>query len=162
VGGTEAIVAWHIRAGGFRGTPLAGARIVAVLAGERSLSVGAPPRKSVLFVDASDAQFAAAEALARERYGELLGDILRVVRVPIRMEEGAVAIADLLEVRMRRAVIPADQQGRIVWHEPLIQLDEAVLGHSEVDMYHGAEFSRWLRRDGGTTGYYGRFRLAAR
>jgi hypothetical protein len=136
------------------------------LKGERSLSVGTPPRRSILFLDATDAQAAGAEALAREHFGSLLGEVLRVVRGPIRMEytdqEVAVKAADLLEVRMRRAVIPADQQGRIVWHEPLIPLEETVLAHSLEDMYHGAEFGRWLRRENGTTGYYGRFRLPAR
>jgi hypothetical protein len=162
VGGTEIILAWHIRSGEYRGAALAGVRLAAVLVGEQSLSIGTPPRRSVLFIDAADVQFAAAEALARERYGELLGDVVKVVRTSIRMEEGAVAVTGLAEVRMRRHVLPADQQGKRFWHEPLIPLEETVLGFSTLNRYSGPEFSRWVRRENGTTGYYGRFRLLLR
>lgn len=163
--GTETILAWRIETGEFRGAPLAGVKMAAVLAAPTSLSMGFPPRRSVLFIDApAEAQRAAAEALARENYRALLGEVLKVRAVPIRFErtagKAAVGIGDFLEVRLEEAEIPANQEGRVRWYEPFVRLSETVLANGMVHAYRGPEFGRqWSWTNNGATGYFGRFVL---
>ncbi len=163
--GTETILAWRIETGEFRGAPLAGVKLAAVLSAASSLSMGSPPRQSVLFIDApSEAQRAAAETLARERYRALLGEVLKVRQAPIEFYRKAgsagLRIGDFLEVSLEQAEIPANQDGRVRWYEPFIGLSETVLASGLINAYRGPEFGRqWSRRNNGPTGYFGRFAL---
>src|SRR5512143_506140 len=52
-GGREAVLGWNIRSGAFRGINLAGLKMVAVIRGERTLSRGPSPRRSILLLDAA-------------------------------------------------------------------------------------------------------------
>lgn len=167
-GGTEAILAWHIKAGQYRGVPLSGVKIAAVLVSEQTLSMGSNPRKSVLVVDsaASAAQRQAAEKLLRQQYGELLGEITSVHQLPILFERDAdratLTVGPLLNLWMRKARLPEDAlQGSRTWFDPFIPLEEFTLATTLNNKFRGRDFAhQWDNRDMGTTGYYGRFRLA--
>lgn len=170
MGGTEAIVAWNIHSGEFRGVPLAGVKAAAVIVGERTLSMGAEPRKSILFLDsaASQAQQDAVEALLRRQYAGLLGEITNVRFISIRFEREPDRVTlhagQLLNLSMRKARLPDDAlQGAVLWYDPFIPLDGATLATTLNHSYRGREFNNvWDRSDIGTTGYYGRFRIRPR
>lgn len=88
--GKEAILAWRVTGGDFRGVELADLSVVAVVAAEETL--GDPFARSLapsalLLVDqrADAAQHRALVALARELGGELLADVTRVESVPIEL-----------------------------------------------------------------------------
>jgi hypothetical protein len=168
LGGTEAILAWSIRGGRHQGVDLAGATVAAVLVGDRTLSQGLAPRRSTLFIDGagSEARRAAAEGFVRTQYRELLGDIAAVHSIPMRFErrEGAVSldIGELLSVSLRKARLPEDAlQGAILWYDPFVPLDEAIIATTLNNKYKGAEFDQqWEHHDAGTTGYFGTFRIS--
>jgi hypothetical protein len=169
-GGREAVLAWHIRSGEFRGVPLAGVKFAVVILGERTLSRGAAPRRTILYIDseAAPAQRKAAEALARERYGALMGEVAGVHAAPIefRREPGGafLRVGNEVNLEMRKARPVEDSlQGAILWYDPFIALEEATLGTTLNVKYVGADFGhRWDRSDAGITGYYGAFKLALR
>lgn len=168
--GREAILAWHVRAGEFRGTPLAGVKVAAVLVAESTLSKGAAPRKSILFVDSasSKAQQQAIETLLREQYGQLLGDIVNVHTVSMKFqleaERATLQVGQLLNLTMRKAVLPDDVlQGSTLWYDPFIPLTESTLATTLNNKYAGGDFNnRWELSEPGTNGYYGRFQLSVR
>lgn len=89
--GNEAILAWRVKDGNWKGTRLNGLSIVAVVKAHATL--GDPyhtpyPAKSVLIVDerATSAQRQALEEFARSAAGRLLANVVRVEAAPINLE----------------------------------------------------------------------------
>ena len=88
--GQEAILAWKIREGAWKGVPLNGLSVVAVVRANATL--GDPyhnpyPARSVLIVDsrATEAQRTALEAFASSMAGGLLDHVVRVETAPIQL-----------------------------------------------------------------------------
>lgn len=168
MGGTEAIVAWNFKEGGYHGVPLAGTAAAAVIVGESTLSMGSAPRRSLLFLDsrASAPQQEAARAMILERYRQLLGEVLGVHSTPIQFtregDRAALRIGEIARVLLRKAKLPQDAlQGARLWYDPFIPLAEPTIAATLSMRYTGPEFDkRWEMSDAGTTGYYGRFRIA--
>ncbi len=166
-GGREAVLAWRIQEGEFAGAPLGGLKMAAVIVGEKTLSMGAAPRKSILVIDptATDLQRQAAEKLLRAKYGALLGEVLSVRAMPISFdresERAALRIGDVVSVEMHRAEPKRDgMQGAILWFDPFVSLDEPTVGTTEKVQYKGDDFNhRWQRTYPEMTGYYGTFTL---
>ena len=166
-GGREAILAWWIKEGSWRGVSLAGVKIAAVIVGEATLSTGAALRTSILFLDsaASPAQREAAESLLRERYGQLLGRVRNVHVAPIEFqrdaETAALSVGEVLNLTLRRARLPEDAlPGAALWYDPFTPLIESTLGTTLSQKYSGKDFGqRWERNEVSTSGYYGRFQL---
>jgi hypothetical protein len=146
--------------------PLAGATVAAVLVSERTLSQGQPPRRSILVVDGgSEPRRRGAEALVRDQYRALLGEVTAVHSMPVRFSRDAdavsLSIGDLLNVSLRKARLPEDAlQGAVLWYEPFVPLVESTLATTLNNKYKGGEFDhQWEHHDAGTTGYFGRFQL---
>lgn len=167
-GGREAILAWSVREGRFEGVPLEGVRMAAVIVGEATLSMGAAPRTSILFLDssASEAQRQAAERLLRRHFARLLGEVRNVHVAPIRFrreaERATLSVGEMLNLTMRRALLPDDVlQGATLWYDPFIPLVESTLGTTLNHRYWGEDFDqRWAHSEPTTSGYFGRFELA--
>lgn len=165
-GGREAILAWAIREGEFRGIPLSGAKAVAVLHGPENLGLQGAPRRSALFVDgvSGEAQRALV-AMLKEYYGNVLGDLISVQAVPISMERDGerltIQVAGLSRVVVRPARLPEDaHQGSLLWYTPFIPTSEAQLSTTEYSSFSGKHFNqRWWEADAGITGYIATFRL---
>jgi hypothetical protein len=88
--GQEAILAWKIQEGAWKGVPLSGLSVVAVV--RASATLGDPyhdpyPARSVLIVDsrASRQQRTALAAFAASMAGNLLEHVVRVESAPIQM-----------------------------------------------------------------------------
>jgi hypothetical protein len=165
--GREAILAWSIQEGHYRGVSLAGARAVAVLAGERNLGLADTGRRSVLFVDAGDspAQREAVAGLLKEAFGSVLGEVIGVRPAPIQFEKDgerlAIQVGEVSRLVVRPARLPEDaHQGSALWYTPFIPTTESRLGTTEYSSFRGSEFShRWWVRDPGITAYIARFAL---
>lgn len=91
--GDQAILAWKVSEGTWKGTDLAGLSVVAVV--KANATLGDPyhnpyPAKSVLILDqrADGAQRAALADFAKTMGGRLLSDIVRVETAPISLEVG--------------------------------------------------------------------------
>src|SRR5215831_18390265 len=82
--GNDAILAWKIRSGQWRGTSLAGVRAIAIVKGDKNLAL-TQNRQAELIVDssASQAQLDAVLAAFKEKYGSSLGKVVSVHRAPI-------------------------------------------------------------------------------
>jgi hypothetical protein len=169
-GGREAILAWNITSGSYAGISLAGVKIVAVVVGQRTLSVGSTPRNSVVFFDeaATKEQRRAAQDLIRQHYTQLLGELLKTYEVPIGFYQDAdiadVSAGEILHVALRKARLPEDAlPGAVHWYDPFVPLKTPTLGFALGNRYQGQDFNiRWDISDSGTSGYFGRFLLTAR
>jgi hypothetical protein len=168
--GREAVLGWHLRSGFYRATDLSGIKIAAVIRGDRTLSRPGAQRRSILVIDshATPAQRTATEALMREEYGDLLGEVIAVHSASIEFRReaagAALRVGDLLHVEMRKARPVEDSlQGALLWYDPFIPLQEATLGTTLHVDYNGRDIGlMWRRDDPGITGYYGTFQLQPR
>ncbi len=159
---TEAILAWRIDSGSIDGVPLAGSKMVAVVAGKDNLERQQAPRKSVLFVDAPQTQ--PLLSLASRYFSEIIGEIVAVKAVPIEFEidgDRALVRLDGVEVSLRRAVLPDDaHDGSYRWYEPFVPTTEWTLGVALRNEYWRDGLNRrWRITDPEITGYFGSFEL---
>jgi len=164
--GREAILAWAVREGSYRGTDLAGAKAVAVVVGPESLSLQGTPRRSVMFVDAaSEPARAALAEMLKEHYGAVLGELLGVQTAPISLnregERITLEVAGLSRIVVRPARLPEDaHQGSSLWYTPFIPAADATLSTTEYTSFGGSHFGRrWWEADAGISGYIASFRL---
>jgi hypothetical protein len=118
--GREAVLAWSVREGSWKGVPVQGLSVIAVV--HAAATLGDPhanplPARSILLVDerADAAQREALVGFAREMAGDLLSDVVAVQIAPIHMTVGGRAAAhghhaggeaslragDLVELRTR-------------------------------------------------------------
>lgn len=166
-GGREAILAWNIRSGNFAENSLEGLKVVAVVLGRESLSLGETARKTALYLGGvtSDAQQEAVVALLRQRYSEVVGEIVSVHRAPILFrsdaDETAVEVTGIVKLLTRRTRLPEDAHlGSSLWYDPFIPLERWQLATALHNEYWGDDFSRrWRSYEPGITGFQGEFVL---
>ncbi len=146
--GEEAILAWDVTKGSYRGADLEGLKVVAVLRASSTLgdtSRSVYPARSILFVDerADEAQSEALVEFAKEAAGQLLENVIRVERSDIAMSfdadkagyatlraGGAVAIET-------RALEHSDMHcgNDEAYYRPLTDVDNTVVAFTERDMF---------------------------
>lgn len=168
-GGREAILAWRIREGEYRGTPLAGLQAVAVLVGDGNLGVGTTSRKSVLYVtdqSTPDQRLAVVDLLSRH-YGEVLGEVMAVHPAPVsfRMLNGETRVQvgdDTVNVVLRATRLPEDaHKGASLWYGPFIPVESPALATTLYFRFWGPDFRhQWWTSEPGISAYTGDFRLS--
>lgn len=133
--GREAVLAWRVRAGEYRGVDLAGLAAVAVVAADRNLEHDDAPRTAVLLVEASarPEQRDALAAWVRTFHGAALGRVAAVKEVPLTIAfsgdrftvraGGSVEIEGEALASRRCCNMPNE-----VWYEPLSPLTGRVVG----------------------------------
>ncbi len=149
--GQEAILAWKVREGDWKGVSLAGLSVVAVVRANATL--GDPyhdpyPARSVLIVDsrANDQQKAALEAFAESKAGNLLAHVVRVEVAPIEMtvEHGdmhgaAKMVAGKFAQIETRSLCQGDHicGNETVFYPPLVALNHSMPAFTLESAYSG-------------------------
>lgn len=167
--GREAILVWRISNGNYRGTPLAGVKVAAVVVGESNLGAYPGARRSALYLDGitSDSQQQAILALWRREYSGVLGDVSAVhltrFSFELQGETAHVAIPGIVEIQARKAQLPEDAHpGSFLWYGPFTPLRESFLATALHYEYSGGDFQRqWTDLMPGIRGYVGKFALAS-
>ena len=148
--GNEAILAWHVRGGGWDGVPLQGLTVVAAVRANGTL--GDPyenpyPAKAVLLVDdlASAQQRMALVSFAKHMGGSLLNNVERVI--PTQMElvvsaehhGAAILRAGRFATVQTRSVGDQDHLcgNEVTFYPPLTQLSHSMPAVALTDTYRG-------------------------
>jgi hypothetical protein len=168
-GGREAILAWRIKGGVYKGTALAGVKVAAVVVGNSNLSAYDGPRRTALYLDesASDAQLQAIVALWQREYSQALGKIATVHRAPISFTQQddaiRVSIPNLVEVQARKARLREDAHpGSYLWYGPFVPLRSSSLATALNYEYSGMDFQhQWQDLMPSINSYVGEFALKA-
>jgi hypothetical protein len=183
--GGEAVFAWRVRQGAWKGVALDGLSVVAVV--RAAATLGDPtrsplPAHSVLLVDerADAAQKTALLGLAHEMGGDLLSDVVSVESAPIELtvESGAMpaghahptaaalsGVASLTagtEVELRtRALNHHDHLcgNEEVYYPPLTPTAQAVPAVTLAHAFRGAELGKTWSSPGKRSAFVGRFEL---
>lgn len=167
--GKEAILAWKIQAGDWRGVDVTGLGVVAVVRANATL--GDPyhnplPARAVLILDsrATDGQRAALAAFAQEMAGPLLANIVRVDTAPISMEsDNGNAVVRLAAGNIARVETRALCHGdhlcgsEFVYYPPLTEIGGATPAVSVVDAFSGQGLDTVWSRTGRMNSFVGNF-----
>jgi hypothetical protein len=163
--GREAVLAWRVREGAWKGTDLAGCKVVAVVRSDRALGVAEGRRVSELVVDAATEEQAGALVEAwRAEYAAALGEVSSARRGSVAFDRSAgtfrvdaPGFADLSV-----DALPNDAcctMPNLVWYEPLVRVDGRKVGYTARASYAGgAAGSRWERADENSA-FYGTARF---
>ena len=180
--GKEAIFAWRVREGSWRGVPVEGLAVVAVVRAAATLGEpnnGPLQARAVLLVDeqATAAQKEALVGFAREMGGDLLADVVAVESAPIQLsvENGAVSghvhasasgltgaaalrAGDAVELRTRGLNHGDHLCGNEeVYYPPLTVTSEAVPAVTLVHAFRGGELGKVWSSPGKRSAFVGRF-----
>lgn len=180
--GKEAIFAWRVRQGAWRGVPVEGLSVVAVIRADATL--GEPAQsplaaRSVLLVDerADAAQKDALVGFAREMGGDLLADVVAVESAPIQLfvesgsppahvHGGAAGLSGAASLRAgdqvelkTRGLNHGDHLcgNEEVYYPPLTATSEAVPAVTLVHAFRGGELGKVWSSPGKRSAFVGRF-----
>lgn len=138
--GKDALMAWSIEKGSFQGVDLAGLKVIAVISASDTLGYGGgvvvnpEPIRSVILVDAdaTPSQQQALVALVRAKAGRVLGQVVRVERVPIEMKLDHVDMVAHLKAgravhAVTRKLCDADHvcTNEVIFYPPLAPVENA-------------------------------------
>ena len=149
--GKQAILAWHVQRGAWRGVDLSGLSVVAVV--DASATLGDPthnpyPASAVLILDqrANAAEREALQSMAQSEAGKLVGNVVRVESAPIALtvgqagEHGTVSLEAGKLVRIRTRSLCAGDHicgNEEVYYPPLVKSAEAMPAFTLEDAFQG-------------------------
>lgn len=169
--GDQAILAWRIRKGSWKGVELDGLGVVGVTKAKATLGdpYGSPyPAKSVLILDAraNPRQRAALEAFAQAMAPELLRNLVNVETAPIHLVLGEGESHGSAELRAgnlaRIKARPIGAKDHLcgnehVYYPPLTQLSHAMPAYTINDEFSGRGLGVNWRINGKTNAFVGHF-----
>lgn len=169
--GDQAIMAWRIREGSWKGVKLDGLGVVGVAKAKATLGdpyLNPYPAKSVLIVDsrANGRQRAALEAFARTMAPELLRNVVKVESAAIRLVLGEgeshgsaeLQAGNLARVKARRIGAKDHLCGNEhVYYPPLTELSHAMPAYTITDEFNGSGLGVSWRINGKTNAFVGHF-----
>lgn len=142
--GDLAVMAWSVESGQLAGADLSGLSVVAVV--KASSTIGNPfgnplPTKTMLIFDAeaSEAQRAGLEQLARQSAGEMISEVVKTEQAPIGIDfhgnmhakQATLTAGDIVKVTTR-AIEDSDSLCHLdnIYYQPLVDLDHAMAAHA--------------------------------
>jgi hypothetical protein len=162
--GRDALMAWNVVSGSWRGVDLAGVRVVAIVSGERNLAENGSDRRSEIIIDreASHAQAAAMLDALKTKHAVSLGRIVSVSSAPVKFQhEGKayyVSTTDLASMSIE--AMPNDlccKMPNLVWYAPLATLENRKVGYTKKAIYTGGAVGEPWERSDENSAFYGSF-----
>ena len=164
--GRDALMAWNVKSGEWRGVDLAGVRIVAIVSSGANLAESNAARSSAIIIgeNASDAQSRAMLDALKSRYAASLGKIISVRRGPLSFEHNdqtyKVTADDFASINIE--VMPDDlccKMPQLVWYSPLVPLESRKVGYTTKAISTGATVGDPWQTNGENSAFYGSFVL---
>jgi len=162
--GNDAVMAWNISSGVWKGADLSGIRVMAALDSDHNLGDASGNRKSELVIDASatDAQVAAVTDMLRTECGTQLGSIVSVRRAPISFTDKDHSYSVKSDGFASLAIdpMPNDEcckQPSLVWYSPLAPIDHRKVGYTTLATYTAARVGDPWQRGDENSAFYGSF-----
>lgn len=162
--GDDAVMAWSIQAGTWKGTNLAGVKAMAAVTCDANLSVEGAARKSEVVVDssASSAQVAAFVDLLHAQCGAQVGDVVSVRQERVKFNHSGTVYTVNADGFAKLAVqaMPNNEccsQPSLVWYSPLVKLDHRKVGYTKTAAYSSGRIGDTWERAGENSAFYGEF-----
>jgi hypothetical protein len=163
--GRDALMAWNVKSGEWRGVDLAGVRIVAIVSSGANLAENAARSSAIIIGEnASDVQSRAMLEALKTRYADSLGKIISVRRGPLTFEHKdktyKVTADDFASINIE--AMPDDlccKMPQLVWYSPLVPLENRKVGYTAKALYAGAAVCEPWQTNGENSAFYGSFVL---
>jgi hypothetical protein len=162
--GRDAVMAWKIASGSWKGTDLSGVVAMGALSSEDNLKNDAANRRSEIVVDssASAAQTAALVDFLGKECGTSLGKIISVRRGRVLFDHtgSAYNVKSAGFGEMSVQSMPNDEcckQPNLVWYEPLMTLEHRKVGYTLDSSYEAGNVGDPWQRSEENTAFYGAF-----
>lgn len=164
--GRDALMAWNVKSGEWRGVDLSGVRIVAIVSAEANLSDNNAARRSEIIIgeNASDAQSRAMLEALKSRYAASLGKVISVRRGPLTFEHKDKAYKVTADnfASINIEAMPDDlccKMPQLVWYSPLVPLENRKVGYTTKALYAGSAVCDPWQTTGENSAFYGSFAL---
>ena len=162
--GRDALMAWNVKSGKWRGVDLAGVRVVAIVSSEANLSDNNAARQSEIVIgnNSSDSQAQAILEALKTKYVTSLGRVVQVRRAPLSFaheDRNYSVIADQL-ASITVEAMPDDlccKMPQLVWYSPLVGLENRKVGYTKKALYAGEAVGNAWQRSGENSAFYGSF-----
>ena len=164
--GRDALMAWNVKSGQWRGVDLAGVNVVAIITADSNLSDNDATRSSEIVIgsNASDAQSRAILEALKNRYASSFGKVVSVRQAPLTFEhEGktySVTANNVASINVE--AMPNDlccKMPNLVWYSPLVPLESRKVGYTRRAFYAGDTVGDAWQRSGENSAFYGSFSL---
>jgi hypothetical protein len=162
--GRDAVMAWNIGSGSWKGTDLSGVVAIGALSSEDNLKNDAANRQSEIVVDssASAAQTAALVDFLGKECGTSLGKIVSVRhgRVMFDHTGSTYTVKSNGFAEMTVQSMPNDEcckQPSLVWYSPLMPLEHRKVGYTINSSYEAGNVGDPWQRSEENTAFYGAF-----
>ncbi|RKU15585.1 hypothetical protein C6501_06735 [Candidatus Poribacteria bacterium] len=165
-GGKEATLVWNIHRGSWNNVSLDGLTVVAVVSAKNNLAIDTKTRKSVLYVDtkATPEQHAALSNMLATKRADVLGKVVATQIAPITFTKKGtkydVTVGEVLSLAANRYPCVHCTQPHQIWYEPLTEIQNAIVGKSEVYHYKDKHLSvNWQQGDAANNVFVGSFSM---
>jgi hypothetical protein len=162
--GRDALMAWNVTSGRWKGVDLAGVRAMAIVSSDANLAEINAAHRSEVLIDsaASEAQATALVDALKTKYTASLGAITSVRRTPIEFNhEGATFTASAEKLASIDVdAMPNDEcckMPNLVWYSPLAPLLNRKVGYTQKVRYAGGSVGESWERAGENSAFYGNF-----
>ena len=140
-GGKEATLIWNINKGIWNDVQLDGLTVVAVVSAKDNLAIDTKTRKSAVYVDsqATPEQLAAISDMLSKKQVDALGTVVTTQTAPIDYTKDGTkydfSVGEVLQLSVNRFPCEHCTQPHQIWYEPLIEVQNPIVGKSEVYRY---------------------------
>jgi hypothetical protein len=164
--GRDAVMAWKINSGTWKGTSLAGVQAVAILTADSNLGDEKTARRAEIIVDdaATEAQAAALVEALKTKYSAVLGELKSVRRAPLSFKHEArsyhVEAAGTAALSIE--AMPNDEcckMPNLIWYAPLVPLVGRKVGYTAKALVIDSQVGEKWERGGENSAFYGDFSL---
>jgi hypothetical protein len=167
--GRQAVMAWRITTGTYRGVVLDGLTVVAAVAGDRNLGMrelggeAASVVHAIVTVDlrATPAQREALVNLARELSGGIITEVVRVESAPIRFATTTkyieVSASDTVQLTVNKEMAHDPSCGAMQWFHPFTALESSAMGVADTHAFSGAGLGTRWSAPGKRSAFFGTF-----
>ena len=162
--GRDALLAWNISSGAWRGVDLTGVRAVAIVNATENLGDKNAARQSEIIIgeNASDAQSLAMLEALKSTYASTLGKIVSVRRAPLSFEHSnkVYSVKSDSVASINVEAMPDDlccKMPQLVWYSPLVPLENRKVGYTTKALFAGGQVGDPWQRSGENSAFYGNF-----
>ena len=162
--GRDALLAWSISSGAWRGVDLTGVRAIARVNATDNLGDKNATRQSEIIIgeNASDSQSLAMLEALKNRYVSTLGKIISVRRGSLSFEHSHKVYSVKADgfASMNVEVMPDDlccKMPQLVWYSPLVTLENRKVGYTTKALFAGTQLGDPWQRSGENSAFYGTF-----
>jgi hypothetical protein len=167
--GHDAVLAWNITAGSWKGADLSGIRAMAAVTSDANLGNETADRKFELVIDssASAAQTLAFEDFVKTESGHQLGTMISVRKGQVHFDRNgrAYEVSAPGFASLSVQPMPSDDcctQPNLVWYKPLVQLEHRKVGFTVNAAYTAATLGDPWQQGGDNSAFYGSFRCESK